>query len=80
MSVAGDGHFAQQDGTGPCVTAKVYVVPNSNEVAIEIAEISGDSELFDRILDLAMFDPEASGTSRVVTGQKIHTLPHELRN
>ena len=58
--------------------ARVDIVADRRDTVRTCAQIAGDRDLGHRILNGAVFHPEAGGAARVVAGHGIDPLPHQF--
>src|SRR6185436_18897918 len=58
--------------------AQVDVVTQRGDVAVHVPQVAGDGDLVHRIGHRAVFDPVAGCAPRVVSGDAVDALPHEL--
>ncbi len=54
------------------------IIADSNDMFVNVLEVAGDGDLFNRILDLAMFDPETRRTARIVAGHRIDAVSEQF--
>ena len=65
-SAAGDLHAFDQHRTAQLGAARQGIVTHRDDVAEHVAQVAGDGDLLDGVLDLALLDPEACRTARVI--------------
>src|SRR5687768_9169600 len=75
---ARDGHPADQDRTGTDVRARIDIVADRLDRLEHRLEVAGDGDAVHRIGDRTALDPETGGTARVISGDRIHPLPHQF--
>ena len=56
----------------------VDVGADGHDVLEHVAQVAGDGDLVDRVDDAPALDPEAGGAARVVAGDVVDALPHQL--
>src|SRR5690606_26736597 len=76
--LARDGHLAEQDGAGANIAARIHVVAHRNDAREHVAQVAGDGDFLDRPRDLAVLDPEARGTPRIIASHAVDALAHEF--
>src|SRR3546814_6787604 len=69
-----------QDRAGVDVRTRVDVAAHRLDVAEHRLEVAGDGDAVDGVRDRPVLDPEPGRAARVVTGDVVHPLPHQLGN
>src|SRR5579864_824025 len=77
-SLTGNRHFADEHRRSPHGAADIDVGTECGDVAIHLLQISRDGHFVHRILDRTRLDPEAARPARIIAGNRIHALAHEL--
>src|SRR6516164_3311194 len=76
--LAGDGHLADEQRACMNTAARIDIVPESNDVAVHIFEVSRDGDLVYGIRDRTVLHPEAARAAGIIARHPVHTLSHEL--
>src|SRR6516162_3761137 len=77
---AGDGHPFDAYRRSSRRTAKLKVIGDRDDVAIHVLQVSGNRDLFHRICQFTVLDPEAGSSLRVISSNEVHSEAHRLRN
>src|SRR6185312_15118472 len=73
-----DGHALDQDRAARAPAARHDVAPDGDDRAEHLAQVAGDGDLLHREADLAVLDPVAGRAARIVAGDEVDALPHQL--
>src|SRR3712207_5417751 len=76
--VARDRHVVDQDGAAGAPAAHHHVASYGHDSLEHFAQIAGDGDLLDREADLAALHPVAGRAARIIAGDQVHALAHEL--
>ena len=71
-------HPADEHRRAADVAAYVHIVAHADDVAEHVLQIGRDGDFVHRKGDLAVFDPESSGPSGVVSGHAVDPLTHQV--
>ncbi len=77
-SGAGNSHFLNEYRAAANTAAHVLIIAYSDDALVKIAKIARDRDFVDRVLNLAILDPVADRTARVITGHTIDALPDQF--
>src|SRR5690606_29205931 len=75
---AGNGHFTYQNRPGAHVRAQVGLAADRLDPGKHLAQVAGDGQPIHRIRGRTALDPEARRSARIVAGDAIDPLPHQL--
>src|ERR1039458_8716839 len=75
---AGDGHAVDAEGGRGGGGTEDEVVADGGDVLVHVFQVAGDGDLFDRVGELAVLDPEAGGALGVVAGDEVDAEAHGL--
>src|SRR5499433_2328527 len=78
QSFSADHHSINLDSWGGNPASEPEVITDHRDSAQHIAEIAGDSDLFDREGQLAVFDPPAGSPAREVAGDRVEAEADHL--
>src|SRR5262249_25203513 len=75
---AGDPHALDEARAAGARAAREDIAADRGDVAEHVAQVARDRDLLDRIPDLAALDPVTERAARVVAGDHVDPLAHEL--
>src|SRR5262249_15393971 len=78
QSFSADHHSIYLDSRGGNPASEPEVIADHRDSAQHIAEIAGDSDLFDPEGQLAVFDPPAGSAAREIAGDRIEAEAYHL--
>src|SRR5437660_9930130 len=79
-SLAGDCHLVEEQRAREDATAHVDVIAERHDVPVHGLQVSGDGDLVHRVGDRTLLHPEAARAARVIAGDAVHPVAHELRH
>ena len=72
--LSSDRHFFHEQRAAADAASRVLICTNSSDTPVEIAQVSCDSHLMDRVKNFAVLYPLPHRAARVVAGNSIDTL------
>src|SRR5271170_2302516 len=73
---SGDRHALDAHGWSGAGSSEDEVVADGDDVLVHVFQVAGDGDLFDRVGEFAVLDPEAAGALRVVAGDEVDAEAH----
>src|SRR5690606_12719236 len=77
-SLTGDHHPFDQHRAGSHIAACFHVTAHRNDLTEHVAQVASDGHLLHRELDLAILDPVTTSTTRIIAGDQVQALAHQL--
>src|SRR3990167_4989188 len=72
------GHALDQHRASADIAAQLHIITDSDNLLEHVTQVSVDGDFLHRKLDLAVLHPVTTGTTRIVAGDHIQPLPHQL--
>src|SRR5690606_23142238 len=77
-SGAGDRHRLDQDRAAALGATTNFIGADGDDAGEHLAQVAGDGDLLDRIRDDPVLHPVATRTARIVAGDVVDPLSHQV--
>src|SRR5262245_42649079 len=75
---AADRHALDDHAARDLAAAERAIGPHRDDVAVHLGQAARDGDLFHRVMDLALLDPETAGPAGVIAADVVDPLPDQF--